>query len=145
MLEGNCPSPLEFFLGGISTERLYYSIAGLHNLCGKVVFSYSTQSHKRYRIVQTGSEPMLGQIILFPFWESNNNNNKQLYSACSTECTHRRFAVNYYYFPWFIGLETTIYRHSPAVEHTSPAAYVALVELFNHTVSFTARPGSTRW
>ena len=73
---------------------------------------------------------------------NNNNNNKHLYGACSTECAHRRFTVNYYY-PWSIGLETIMYCHSPSAEHTSPAAYMALVELFNHTISFTARPGST--
>ena len=67
-----------------------------------------------------------------------------LYSACSTKCAHRRFTVNYYYYPWSIGLETIIYYHSPSAEHTSSAAYMALVELFNHTISFTARPGSTR-
>ena len=75
--------------------------------------------------------------------KNNNNNNKHLYSACSTECAHRRFTVNYYYYPWSIGLETNIYHHSPSAKHTLPAAYMVLVELFNHTISFTARPGST--
>ena len=49
----------------------------------------------------------------------NNNNNKLLYSACSAECAHGRFTVNYYYYPWSIGLETILYHHSPSVEHTS--------------------------
>ena len=73
----------------------------------------------------------------------NNSNSKHLCSTCSTECAHRRFTVNYYYYPWSIGLETIIYHHSLSVEHTSPAVYMALVELFNYTISFTARPGST--
>ena len=54
---------------------------------------------------------------------TNTNNNKHLYSACSTECAHRLFTVNYFH-PWFIGLETIIYHHSPSAEHTSPAAYI---------------------
>ena len=74
---------------------------------------------------------------------NNNNSNKCLYSVCSTECAHRRFTVHYYYYPWSIDLETIVYHHSPSAKHTSPAAYMALVDLFNCTISFTASPGST--